>query len=68
MQKDTYILYADAEKCFDKLWLTDGIIELWKSGTHIRDAIVIKKMNEKARITIQAPVENTEEILVEERT
>ena len=27
---DTYILYADAEKCFDKLWLTDAIIELWK--------------------------------------
>ena len=24
--KNTYILFADAEKCFDKLWLKDSLI------------------------------------------
>ena len=25
--KNTYILYADAEKSFDKFWFTDSLIE-----------------------------------------
>ena len=25
--KNTYILLADAEKCFEKLWLKDSLIE-----------------------------------------
>ena len=30
--KDTYILYADAEKCVDKLWLKDSLIEMERIG------------------------------------
>ena len=26
--KNTGILYANAEKCFDKLWLKDSLIEM----------------------------------------
>ena len=59
----TYIFYADAEKAFDKLWLQDSVIELWKSGTHIRDAVMVKKMNEEARITVKTPVGDTQEIV-----
>ena len=62
LQKPTYIFYADAEKCFDKLWLEDAVIELWRQGTNIRDAVMIKKMNEEARIIIHTPVGETEEI------
>ena len=61
--KPTYIFYADAEKCFDKMWLEDAIIELWRQGTNIRDAIMIKKMNEVANIIIHTPVGDTEEIM-----
>ena len=63
LNKPTYVYFADAEKCFDKLWLEDSVIELWMQGTNIRDAIMIKKMNEEARITIKTPVGNTEEIV-----
>ena len=63
--KNTYITYADAEKCFDRLWLEDGIIELWRCGNNVRDAIMVKKMNEKALITIKTPVGTTEEISVD---
>ena len=31
-KKPTYILFADAEKCFDKLWLEDGLLELHRLG------------------------------------
>ena len=61
--KPTYVFYADAEKCFDKLWLQDSIIELWESGTHIRDAVMVLKMNEEAVITIKTPVGETEEVV-----
>ena len=65
LNKPTYIFYADAEKCFDKMWLEDAVIELWMQGTNIRDAVMIKKMNEEARIIIHTPVGDTEEIICE---
>ena len=30
--RNTYTLYADAEKCFDNLWLKDSLIEMQKAG------------------------------------
>jgi hypothetical protein len=65
MGKPTYVFYADAEKCFDKLWLDDAVIELWKKGTNIRDALVIREMNKTAKIIIHTPVGETEEIICE---
>ena len=35
--KNTYILYADAEKCFDKLWLKDSLIEMERIGYNKND-------------------------------
>ena len=60
LKKNTYLVFTDAEKCFDKLWLKDGINELWRCGTDVRDCVMIKKLNEKAEITVQTPVGNTE--------
>ena len=62
--KNTYITFTDAEKCFDKLWLEDGINELWRLGTNVRDCIMIKRMNEVARIVVQTPLGPTREIQV----
>ena len=28
----TYVVFGDAKKCFDKLWLEDSLIELPKLG------------------------------------
>ena len=63
--KPTYVFFADAEKCFDKLWLDDAVIELWRQGTNIRDAMIIREMNKEARISIHTPVGETEEITCE---
>ena len=43
LKKDTYVTFIDMVKCFDKLWLHDGIKEIWKCGTNIKDAIIVKK-------------------------
>ena len=64
--RPTYVFYADVEKCFDRLWLADSVIELWRQGTSLRDAVVIKRMNEEARITVRTPVGNTKEIVAKD--
>ena len=63
LKQPTYVFYADAEKCFDKLWLDDAVIELWRQGTNIRDAIMIKRMNEEAKIVVHTTVGDTDEII-----
>ena len=42
--------YADAYKCFDRLWLKDCLIELWKAGMREREVLMIYKINEMANI------------------
>ena len=59
-----YLTFTDAEKCFDKLWLEDGINELWRLGTNVRDCIMIKRMNEVARIVVKTPLGPTRQITV----
>ena len=62
--RNTYLTFTDAEKCFDKLWLEDGINELWRVGTNIRDCMLVKRMNEVARIIVQTPLGPTREFEV----
>ncbi len=43
LKKNTYLTFTDAEKCFDKLWLLDGVGDLWRCGTDVRDCVMVKK-------------------------
>ena len=65
MNKTTYLTFADVQKCFDSLWLEDGIKELWMSGVNVRDAVTIKNLNSEAKIQIDTPVGKSEEFRVE---
>ena len=47
------------EKCFDKLWLESGVIELWKSGMNVVDANTLLNMNRKADVIVDSPVGKT---------
>ena len=53
--RETYILFADAVKCFDKLWLDDCIKDMVKDGMREREAALIHRMNEKANMNIVTP-------------
>ena len=59
---DTYLMFVDMIKCFDKLWLEDGIIELWRAGMKAGDARMIYEMNRKAKAIIETPCGTTDEI------
>ena len=61
---DTYMVFVDMAKCFDKLWLEDGILELWRAGMDPVDARMIYEMNKIARAIIETPCGTTEEALV----
>ena len=66
LKRTTYLTVTDAEKCFDKLWLLDGIYELWRCGTDIRDCCMIKRLNEKATVVVKTPVGDTEPFTLED--
>ena len=64
LNKTTYLTFADVRKCFDRLWLDDGIKDLWMCGVNVRDAMMVRRMNENATITVDSPVGLTEEFMV----
>ena len=61
-----YILFADAVKCFDKLWLQDCITELAKLGYSKDDLEILYKLNETAQVKINTPYGDTENIEIKE--
>ena len=64
--RDLYMYYGDLEKCFDKLWLRDSIIEVWKAGVPAREVMLIYKMNEEANIVVDTPFGRTEKVRLRE--
>ena len=66
MGRCTYIIMADAEKCFDKLWLQDCLVDLKEAGVREREVDMIYRMNERAEIVIDTPSGMTESIKVKE--
>ena len=62
----TYVVFGDAVKCFDKLWLKDALVELYKAGCSPSDVVMMHEMNKDTEITIVTPVGKTERIKVGE--
>ena len=65
-KKSLYILYGDLEKCFDKLWLKDSIIELCKTGMNPKEIMLVFEMNKTCYITIETPIGMTSEVKINE--
>ena len=45
--KETVLVYADAKKCFDKLWLEDCLLDMVKRGMRERGAVPIYRMRKQ---------------------
>eukprot|EP00794_Sanderia_malayensis_P004142 gene4142-4695_t len=56
INKDLYIFFGDLEKCFDKLWLRDSIVELWKTGMPAIETYSVYLRNKIACAVIETPV------------
>jgi hypothetical protein len=64
LKKKTYTIFADAEKCFDKLWLEDSLVQMNRCGIREREITTLKAMNKKATIIVETPSGNKNEFEV----
>ena len=60
LRKTTHIIMANAEKCFDKLWLQDCLVDMKEAGMREREIQMLYNLNKMAEIMIQTPVGETE--------
>ena len=61
----TYLFFANAKKCFDKLWLRDRLIEMYYLG-YSPGSISLYEINKTLNIIVDTPVGKTSSITVEE--
>ena len=64
--KDTNIYFADAYKCFDRLWLKDCLIDLNIAGVREKEIKMIYNLNRRAVITVETPVGRTTKFTAKE--
>ena len=64
--RKTYVVFGDAVKCFDKLWLKDSLTELYKAGYDLQDIEMIYRLNEDTDIVVETPFGKTERAKVGE--
>ena len=61
-----YLFFADAKKCFDKLWLKDCLIEMYSLGYSPGTIRSLYQINKTSNIAVDTPVGKTLSITVEE--
>ena len=62
----TYLFFALAKKCFDKLWLKDCLIEMYNLGYRPGTIRSLYEINKASNIVVDTPVGKTSSITVEE--
>ena len=62
----TYLLFADAVKCFDKLWLKDCILEMVALGMDEQDAWMIYNLNKNTTAKVKTPLGETSAFNIKE--
>ena len=62
--KKCYMFFGDAVKCFDKLWLKDSLVELFKAGCEPQDIQMIYNLNRDTIIEVETPSGTTEKVKV----
>ena len=60
LNQPLYLAFYDFQQCFDKLWLEDCLIGLWKVGIRDQMLSLILSMNEECQIVVQSPCGRTE--------
>ena len=63
---NTFMFFADAVKCSDKLWLNDCLLEMYNLGYDPNTLKIFYEMNKETDIIIRTSVGNTENIQVKE--
>ena len=61
-----YMFFADAVKCFNKLWLNDCLLEMYNLSYDPNTLKILYEMNKETDIIIRTPVGNIDTIQVNE--
>ena len=64
--RKTYLVFGDAIKCFDKLWLKDCLVEMFNAGCRAQDIQMMYLLNQDTEVTIVTPSSTTNKIHVGE--
>ena len=64
--KNTYKLFGDASRYFDKLWLKDSLIEMERIRHNKGDIKMIYEINKTTEIAVDTATGNTEIIKITE--
>ena len=64
INKPLYLCFYDFQQCFDKLWLEDCLVSLWKIGVRDQMLSLILSLNEESEIVVKTPCGKTEAFLV----
>ena len=63
LNRELYLVTtADAEKCFDKLWLEDCCNELYMAGFQASEVEIIEQLNTDITAEIETPFGKTEKM------
>ena len=65
LNREIYLVIADAEKCFDKLWLEDCCNELYMAGFQASEVKIIEELNTDITAEIETPFGKTGKIHIE---
>ena len=65
-ENKTNLFFADAKKCFDKLWLKDCLTEMYNLGYSPGTIRSLYEMNKTSNIAVDTPVGKTSSITVQE--
>ena len=66
LNRKTYVVYGDAVKCFDKLWLKDCLVELYKADCPPQDIQMMYLMNKDTVIEVITPSGATNKVEIGE--
>ena len=65
LNNPVYLGFYDFQQCFDKLWLEDCLVSMWKIGIRDQMLALILCLNEKAEIIVNTPCGKTTSFKVE---
>ena len=52
-KQNTYMFFADAVKCFDKLWLNGSLLEMYNLGYDPNTPKILYQMNKETDIKLE---------------
>ena len=68
LNRTMYVTCYDYKQCFDKLWLQEAVLSLWRMGLPTEFVNIICKLNETSCISVKTPFGKTDSFIAKSIT